>query len=303
LPIAFPPTPYFREPLLSGDAGVEQTINQMRALADEALHDPSIIRLATDIVRGAPAFDDVAEARALYDWMHSNIRFTKDPINKEKLYPPAELLKIRAGDCDDISMLLGVLLMAVGYPARLVTVAVPGQADQFSHVYIEGEVPAGSGQWLPMDPARYDSEFGVPPPVVTRSRWWSLSDSSYGDLGKLGHYPRYRSHVSGMGSYGRVRGRTMGQAAAPAVDPTSSYIATTGQSIADIIRAGEGQPASPFSYSSGPYASFQTPYSPGLITAGYPGYQGPGVALTSTSNMGLWLVLGIGALLLMGGRR
>lgn len=302
MPIAFPPVAY-REPLLSGDAGVEQTINQMRALADEALHDPSIIRLATDIVRGAPAFDDVAEARALYDWVHSNIRFTKDPINKEKLYPPAELLKIRAGDCDDISMLLGVLLMAVGYPARLVTVAVPGQADQFSHVYIEGEVPAGSGQWLPMDPARYDSEFGVPPPVVTRSRWWSLSDSSYGELGRLGHYPRYRSHVSGMGSYGRVRGRTMGQAAAPAVDPTSSMIATTGQSIADIIRAGEGQPASPFSYSSGPYASFQTPYSPGLITAGYPGYQGPGVALTSTSNMGLWLVLGIGALLLMGGRR
>ena len=313
MPIAFPPTvfssgfastnpetQYFREPLLSGDAGVEQTINQMRALADEALHDPSIIRLATDIVRGTPAFDDVAEARALYDWVHSNIRFTKDPINKEKLYPPAELLKIRAGDCDDISMLLGVLLMAVGYPARLVTVAVPGQADQFSHVYIEGEVPAGSGQWLPMDPARYDSEFGVPPPVVTRSRWWSLSDSSYGDLGRLGHYPRYRSHVSGMGSYGRVRGRTMGQTAAPAVDPTSSYIATTGQSIADIIRAGEGQPASPFSYSSGPYASFQTPYSPGLITAGY---QGPGVALTSTSNIGLWLILGIGALMVFGGRR
>jgi hypothetical protein len=297
MPIAFPPVPYFREPLLSGDAGVEQTINQMRVLADEALHDPSIIRLATDIVRSAPAFDDVAEARALYDWVHSNIRFTKDPINKEKLYPPAELLKIRAGDCDDISMLLGVLLMAVGYPARLVTVAVPGQADQFSHVYIEGEVPAGSGQWLPMDPARYDSEFGVPPPVVTRSRWWSLSDSSYGELGRLGHYPRFRSHVSGMGSYGRVGGRTMGQAS---VDPTSSYIATTGQSIADIIRAGEGQPASPFSYSSGPYASFQTPYSPGLITAGY---QGPGVALTSTSNIGLWLILGIGALMVFGGRR
>jgi Transglutaminase-like superfamily len=293
MPIAFPPTPYFREPLLSGDAGVEQTINQMRELADEALHDPSIIRLATDIVRSAPAFDEIAEARALYDWVHGNIRFTKDPVNKEKLYPPAELLKIRAGDCDDIAMLLGVLLMAVGYPARLVTVAVSGQAEQFSHVYTEGEVPAHSGQWVAMDPARYDSEFGVPPPVVTRARWWSLSDNSYGEQ-KLGYYPRFRSHVSGMGSYGRVK--TMGD------DGTSSTIATISQGTADIIRASQGQPASPFDYSSsGPWQSFQTQYSPYGPPGGYP--NAPGVQLTTSSNVGLWLVMGIGALLLFGGRR
>jgi transglutaminase-like putative cysteine protease len=135
VPIAFPPQPYFREPLLSGDAGVAQTIHQMRLLVDEALRDPSIIRLATDIVRSVPAFDDLAEANALYEWVRHNIRFTKDPVNKEKLYPPSELLKIRAGDCDDISMLLGTLLMAVGYPARLMTVAAGG--DEFSHVYVE----------------------------------------------------------------------------------------------------------------------------------------------------------------------
>jgi Transglutaminase-like superfamily len=211
MPIAFPPTMY-RAPLLSGDAGVEQTIQQIRGLVDEALRDPQIIRTATDIVRGVPAFDDYAEARALYDWVHRNIRFTKDPVNKEKLYPPAELLKIRAGDCDDISMLLGTFLMAVGYPARLVTVAaVESAPDQFSHVYVEGQI---NGAWIPMDPARYDSEFGVAPPQVFRARWWSLVDESYGNLGGcsaaqfmpamsgLGHYPRFKSH---LGSYGKVR--------------------------------------------------------------------------------------------------
>ena len=161
MPIAFPPA-VLSLPLAGGDAGVEQTINSMRSLVDEALHDPSIIRMATDIVRSVPAFDDFAEAKALYEWVRANIRFTKDPVNKEKLYPPAELLQIRAGDCDDISMLLGTLLMAVGYPARLVTVAASQQdPEQFSHVYVEGEV---GGQWIPMDPARYDSQFGVAPP-------------------------------------------------------------------------------------------------------------------------------------------
>jgi Transglutaminase-like superfamily len=295
MPIAFPPNVYSRQPLLGGDAGVEQTIEQMRGLVDEALRDPSIIRLATDIVRSVPAFDDYAEANALYEWVRQNIRFTKDPVNKEKLYPPAELLEIRAGDCDDISMLLGTLLMAVGYPARLMTVAAsPGSPEQFSHVYIEGEVPAGSGQWIPMDPARFDSQFGIAPPQVTRSRWWSLTNSTYGDLSGLGYYPRFRSHVlSGLGSYGAVR--TMGQ------DESSATIATIAQGTADIIRASQGAPASPFDFSaSGPWQSFQTAYSPYGVPAGYT--TTPGIALTSSSNIGLWLALGVGALLIFGRR-
>jgi len=369
---------------MNGDAGVSQTIDQMRALVDEALRDPSILRTAKDILRGVPAFDDLSEAQSLYNWVRSNIRFTKDPVNKETLYPPSELLQIRSGDCDDISMLLATLLMAVGYPARLMTVAASG--DEFSHVYVEGQI---NGQWIPMDPARSDSQFGVAPPAFTRARWWSLSDSSQGDLpGTLGHYQRFRSHVSGMGTYGSVnrhrtmmgrsggRHRTMAfigtppdqsavndltnngynpatvnqliqmgasneqlqalpfptdaasmqaavnalaaqlggttaspasaapTAAAPASGAvTSSTIATVDQGLADIIRASQGIPASPFSYSSGPYASFQTAYSPGAVSAGYPAAVTPGVAVTGSSNWLLIAAFGIGALLLMRGHR
>ena len=303
----------WREPLLNGDAGVEQTINQMRQLVDEALRDPSIIRLATDIVRGVPAFNDIGEANALYEWVRQNIRFTKDPVNKEKLYPPSELLKIKAGDCDDISMLLGTLLMAVGYPARVMTVAAAGGSpEQFSHVYVEGEI---GGQWIPMDPARWDSQFGVAPPEYTRARWWSLSDDSYGDLSGthrgrwsasplsgLGHYPRFHSHVSGLNGLGqqRVRARTMGDDTTTPAPSTSSTIATIEQGTADIIRASEGLPASPYAYpaSSNPWGSFATPYTPGaaLYPAGYTGT--PGISVTSSSNMTLWLAIGIGAMLL-----
>lgn len=293
MPIAFAPAPIYRAPLLNGDAGVSQTIDQMRALVDEALRDPSILRAAKDIVRGVPPFDDLSEAQALYNWVRANIRFTKDPVNKETLYPPSELLQIRAGDCDDISMLLATLLMAIGYPARLMTVAANG--DEFSHVYVEGQI---NGQWIPMDPARSDSQFGVAPPAFTRARWWSLSDSSQGDLpGMLGHYQRYKSNVSGMGSYGSVnRHRTMGDATSGQI--TSSTIATVDQGLADIIRASQGIPASPFSYSNGPYASFQTAYSPGAIPAGYSAAVAPGVSVSGSSNWLLLAAFGIGALLL-----
>jgi hypothetical protein len=375
VPIVSGSTAVYRTPLAGGDAGVSQTVDQMRNLVNEAITDPSIIRLAKDIVRGVPAFDDTSEAQALYNWVRQNIRFTKDPVNKETLYPPTELLQIKAGDCDDISMLLGTLLMAIGYPARLMTVAANG--DEFSHVYVEGQI---NGQWIPMDPARSDSQFGVAPPSYTRARWWSLSDSSQGDLpGTLGHYQRYKSFVSGMGTYGArphrtVRHRTMafmgtppqqeavndltnngynpatvnqliamgatneqlqalpfptdptsmqnavnalvaqlGGTAAPAtVAPaptaaapasgaiTSSTIATVDQGIADIIRASSGQPASPYSYTSGPYASFQTALSPGLITAGYPAAAAaPSVAITGSSDWLLIAGIGLVALMLM----
>jgi hypothetical protein len=370
MPIAFPQQPLYRVPLAGGDSGVAQTIDQMRSLVNEAITDPSILRTAKDIIRSVPAFDDYSEAQALYNWVRQNIRFTKDPVDKETLYPPSEMLQIRSGDCDDISMLLGTLLMAIGYPARLMTVAANG--DDFSHVYVEGQI---NGQWIPMDPARSDSQFGVAPPSYTRARWWSLSDSSQGDLpGTLGHYQRFRSHVSG---YSAVRphparhrtmafmgtppqqdavndltnngynpatvnqliamgatneqlqalpfptdptsmqnainalvaqlggGTTAAPVAAPAPAPasgaiTSSTIATVDQGFADIIRAAQGLPASPYSYSSGPYASFQTSLSPGLITAGQPvAAVTPGVAVTGSSNLLLIAAVGIAALLLM----
>ena len=216
------------ELLAAGEAGTAQTIARMRQLVDEALHDPSIVRLAKDIVRNVPAFDEAGEAQAIYNWVSTHIRFTKDVVNKELLYAPTDLLKVGAGDCDDISMLMATLLMAIGYPARMVTVAANATApDQFSHVYVEAEVPAGSGQWIAMDAARPDSMFGFEPPVYSRKRAWSLTDDSYQDLSgtkvyargnvvvrlsgleqslqtpapTLGNYPRYRGLGTGLGTY------------------------------------------------------------------------------------------------------
>lgn len=273
---------FSRQPLLSGQAGTVQTIKLMRQLVDAALRDPSIIRLATDIVRHIPAFDDLSEVRGAYDWVKSNIRFTKDPVNKEKLYPPAELLKIRAGDCDDISMMLGTLVMALGYPARLITVSANSSSpDQFSHVYVEAQV---HGSWIPMDAARAGAEFGVEPPFYYRKRAWSLSDDSYSDLSGLGNFPmtlgapRYRRHL--------------GDAA-----ETSSMIATISNSEANLIRAYEGQPASPWN-------SFQTPYTPGAAPpAGYAVDPTTGqlqlTATASASSPLIWIGLGAAVLLMM----
>ena len=277
----------YRAPLKSGDPGIAQTIQQMRRLIDSALSSSSFVRFAKDIIRRVPAHDEWAEAEALYTWVLQNIRFAKDPVTKEALYPPSELLKIRSGDCDDISMLLGALYLAVGYPARLVTIAAnPSAPDEFSHVYVEVELPPGSNHWITADAARPGAQFAVPPPMYYRKRIWSLVDDSYQDLSGM-------TRIRGLGNY--LRGMGDG------ID-WSSIVNQGVQEIPQIIAVSTGQPTNLQNKSgvvaTGPYSSFASPYTPGygIPTAGYP--SGVSASVGTTSNY-LLPLLGLAALLLL----
>lgn len=268
----------YREPLLNGEAGTEQTVSVMRKLIHDSLNDSSFIRKAIEIVRGVPAFDDEGEVHAIYDWVKSHIRYTKDPTIVEKLYPPLELLKIRAGDCDDISMLINAFAMALGYPARLITIST--QADnptEFTHVYSEVETPAGSGNWIALDAARLDSEFGVEPPVYYRKRAWDMASDTYVDLaGNVRKMPKFLSGYLALGQDA--------SAWSPVLQQT---IAETPAIISAIT--GRTSASSPYGTVSSPYSSFATQYTPGY---GVPpaGYQATypvstGITLSSTTLM------------------
>jgi hypothetical protein len=273
----------------------------MRKLIDDALADPTFVRQAIDIVRSVQAFDDFGEAEALYNWVHGHIRFTKDPLTKEKLYPPQELLKIRAGDCDDISMLLGAFLLAVGYPARLITVSAnPASPGEFSHVYVEGEVPAGSGNWIPMDAARVDSSFGTEPPTYFRKKAWSLMDDSSQELsgGRLrGSLAGYTQAMRGLGDDGSgIDYNTIlqqGISEIPLIMSTASGgggSATTPQGTVNTVPAPQN-----------PYSSWMTPYTPGY---GVPqaGYGSPYSATVQSGSILPWIIGGGLLLMLMRGR-
>lgn len=283
-----------RSPLLSGEPGTKQTIDLMRHLIDEAVADANFVRFAVDLVRNVPAYNDLGEAQTIYKWVQGHVRFTKDPVTKEKLYPPQELLKIRAGDCDDISMLMAALLIAIGYPARLITLAAnPASPDEFSHVYVEGEIPPGSGGWLPMDAARADAEFGVAPPSYSRKRAWSLTDDSYQDLGRS----KPRRSLSGYPRFAAYRGpHFLGD------DAQDALIAQSIAELPAIMYAGQGVAVSSSNVS--PYGTYSTGYTPG---AGIPpaGYQIPqSVGMSSSSMLPLLLLGGaVLAAMMMGGKK
>jgi hypothetical protein len=90
------------------------------------------------------------EIKALFEWVQQNVRYTKDPVRVEMLHSPRRMLELRAGDCDDMTILLGAILEAIGHPVRLVLAGPdPLRPLLFSHIYLEADY---EGEWIPLDP-------------------------------------------------------------------------------------------------------------------------------------------------------
>src|SRR5437867_4501111 len=93
--------------------------------------------------------DRFGEVCALFDWVRRNIRYTRDIFRVELLHSARRMLELRAGDCDDMTILLGAMLMSTGHPVRLILAGFrPHKPHVYSHIYPEVSV---RGRWIPID--------------------------------------------------------------------------------------------------------------------------------------------------------
>jgi len=105
----------------------------------------------------------MGEACALFDFVKRNIRYTRDIFRVELLHSARRMLELRAGDCDDMTILLGAMLLSTGHPVRLVLAGFrKNQPHVYSHIYPEVNV---SGRWIAID-ATMNKPMGWSPPVV-----------------------------------------------------------------------------------------------------------------------------------------
>jgi hypothetical protein len=216
-PGAFPATMTIAY-LADGDAGAHFSVDSMRAAVDRALKSPQIYELARRIVQNVPPYDDAQEVKALYDWVHQNIRFVKGVSGKQSIQTADATLAMQAGQCTDMAILLAALVMSIGYPAGFRAIASdPGAPDQFNHIYPEVQL---EGAWVPIDAARADASFGVPPARIYRSEFFSILDH-------VGNMPR-------LGDDSSVTSTTA---------DIANVIAAAGNSAAQIIAANNAQPA------------------------------------------------------------
>ena len=257
-----------------GDRGVETTVRYIGRFVQSAVRSPEINRLAIEILRGAnaPEHNPRAEAKAIFKWVRRNIRFVAE--SEETLRPVEEILRVQAGDCDDINgILLPSLLLSVGIPVRLVTVAVePDAPKAFSHIYAEAFL---DGEWVAMDAARPGARFGRAPEHYFRKRIWNITGEEHKD-------------IRGVRSLNGYRRRGLGFDFSALTNLVQA--GTTG--AAQILASSKtGIPPMPLSYGLTPAVSSQIlpGYTP-VPTTGLLGGVSGGTVLLLLAGVGIFLV-------------
>lgn len=160
------------EQIPSGLAGTDATLKKLIGLVRVGLIDPRIRQSTIQIVKsaGVDPVNHLAAARVIFSWIKSNIAFVNDPAGVETLQAPdLTLYKLKAGDCDDHSILLATMAGSIGIPARFVTIGA--NVERFSHIFPELRI---RGEWMPADTTGR-SGFGVAPPSIGAKKIYPIN--------------------------------------------------------------------------------------------------------------------------------
>ena len=148
--------------------GPPGTIASARLIANlirEGARDFYVRQKAIEIFReaGAQPKDRFGEVLSLFHWVRKHIRYTRDIFRVELLHIARRMLELRAGDCDDMTILLGAMLLATGHPVRIALTGFrPKKPHVYSHIYPEVNV---KGKWIALD-TTMDRPIGWAPPAL-----------------------------------------------------------------------------------------------------------------------------------------
>jgi hypothetical protein len=141
----------FLHHIQKGWPGTQRTIEHVQALIRAGAKDFSVRQKAIDILleKAVRPKDYLGEIKALFEWVQRHIRYTKDTYHVEVLHSARRMLELRAGDCDDMTILLGAMLESIGHPVRLIIIGPnPLRQDLFTHIYLE---VFHRGRWIALD--------------------------------------------------------------------------------------------------------------------------------------------------------
>jgi transglutaminase-like putative cysteine protease len=148
-----------------GQRGTFASAQLIAKLIRQGARDFYVRQKAIEIFRetGAPPKNRFAEVCSLFNWVRGNVRYTRDIFGTELLHSARRMIELRAGDCDDMTILLGAMLLSTGHPVRLALTGFrPMKPHSYSHIYPEVYV---KGRWIALD-ATMDRPIGWAPPAL-----------------------------------------------------------------------------------------------------------------------------------------
>jgi len=124
--------------------------DRMDFLIDEiwkGVQDPKIQQLASQILEEyeVESRDWEGESRAVFEWVRSNIRYTRDPEGLELFRKPIRTVQLKIADCDDMSILICALLGTIGHTLLLRIIGV--SSNEPEHIYPVDLLPPGNATY------------------------------------------------------------------------------------------------------------------------------------------------------------
>lgn len=162
MPRLHPEAATFLAEIPPGTDGIEATLALMQRVVAEYKWQPEVVGLAREIVAAVPAKSYAQEARALFDFVRANVRYTRDVEGLEYVQAPDITLEVGHGDCDDHATLLAALLAATGHKTRFVAAGFNG--GDLEHVWVETLI---GDRWFAADTTE-NRDFGWRPPFITQ---------------------------------------------------------------------------------------------------------------------------------------
>jgi transglutaminase-like putative cysteine protease len=131
------------------------TLDYMKKITQRAILKDARIRLfAEKITSGLATRDFLSEYACILNWVRVHIRYTRDPTIVEQVKEPSVIIETENGDCDDMTVLVGTLVGAMGGKVRYVAGAFSRSLmgdSRYTHVWAEAYDPV-SKCWVVLDP-------------------------------------------------------------------------------------------------------------------------------------------------------
>jgi transglutaminase-like putative cysteine protease len=147
--------------IIGGVEAGNRTTSLMEAIERIDPSDPVIKQIATTVASQSCEQSRICQTKALYYFVRDNIQYVSDPVAKEYIESPVEILRTTGADCESGTLLLAALEESIGIDAEIVL--IPG------HAYLRIKLPQAlnkykrDGDWVYLDWTCNNCEFGEIP--------------------------------------------------------------------------------------------------------------------------------------------
>lgn len=146
-PSLFSSKPFHQARLLF--SGVSDEAALLRKMVNQYGADLALKEVALKIIfdEGVKSRDEYEQAIAIAEWVQENIYYVHETM--ETFQTPFTTLRLRAGDCDDFTVLICALIQTLGIPNKLALMKIN---DKWAHIFAVGLLPVdGVRHRVPLD--------------------------------------------------------------------------------------------------------------------------------------------------------